>query len=301
MLDICLIIAGLAAVAASFFAFEKFDGKKKASDDGIERSVSVWSEKDEKRVRERAEALLSETIEEAMEKADESLRHLSNEKIMAVTELSDQVIDQIKKNHTEVVFLYDMLNEKDSEIKQLINEIDKSKADAEDIAKNAVSKLRKILKVIQQQQEKFMEEKRRAAIRQQKTAMDLLEENKKIKDSQPRTESAEAVKTEEKTAEEIINIKENPPADTAKEPLSGQGFEKEQKSQPGQEPALKTEPVFINEESVPKSFNNTGENQNSEILKLYDEGKSIVEIAKMLRLGQGEVKLVIDLFQGARG
>lgn len=300
MLDICLIIAGLAAVAASFFAFEKFDGKKKASDDRKERSVSVWSEKDEKRVRERAEALLSETIEEAMEKADESLSHLSNEKIMAVTELSDQVIDQIKKNHTEVVFLYDMLNEKDSEIKQLINEIDKSKADAEDVAKNAVSKLRKILKVIQQQQEKFMEEKRRAAIQQQKTAMDLLEENKKIKDSQAQTEAADAVKTEEKTAEEI-NIKENPPADTEKEPLPDQGFEKEQKSQPSQEPVLKTEPVFINEESVPKSFNNTGENQNSEILKLYDEGKSIVEIAKMLRLGQGEVKLVIDLFQGARG
>jgi len=41
-------------------------------------------------------------------------------------------------------------------------------------------------------------------------------------------------------------------------------------------------------------------NQNQVILDLYNEGKSIMEIAKVLGKGQGEVKLVIDLFQGAR-
>ena len=41
-------------------------------------------------------------------------------------------------------------------------------------------------------------------------------------------------------------------------------------------------------------------NQNQVILNLYNEGKSIMEIAKLLGKGQGEVKLVIDLFQGAR-
>lgn len=41
-------------------------------------------------------------------------------------------------------------------------------------------------------------------------------------------------------------------------------------------------------------------NQNQVILDLYNEGKTIMEIAKLLGKGQGEVKLVIDLFQGAR-
>ena len=39
-------------------------------------------------------------------------------------------------------------------------------------------------------------------------------------------------------------------------------------------------------------------NQNEQILKLYEAGKSILEISRELGLGQGEVKLVIDLFQG---
>ncbi|HCA70796.1 MAG TPA: hypothetical protein DEP17_10620, partial [Lachnospiraceae bacterium] len=41
-------------------------------------------------------------------------------------------------------------------------------------------------------------------------------------------------------------------------------------------------------------------NNNKKILSLYSEGRSIVEISKLLDLGQGEVKLVIDLFYGKK-
>lgn len=41
-------------------------------------------------------------------------------------------------------------------------------------------------------------------------------------------------------------------------------------------------------------------NSNSEIIALYKKGRSILEISKMLSIGQGEVKLVIDLYN-ARG
>lgn len=40
--------------------------------------------------------------------------------------------------------------------------------------------------------------------------------------------------------------------------------------------------------------NNT--NSNSEIIALYKKGRSVLEISKMLSIGQGEVKLVIDLY-----
>ena len=39
-------------------------------------------------------------------------------------------------------------------------------------------------------------------------------------------------------------------------------------------------------------------NSNDKILTLYRQGLSKVAIAKELGLGVGEVKLVIDLFQG---
>ena len=38
-------------------------------------------------------------------------------------------------------------------------------------------------------------------------------------------------------------------------------------------------------------------NNNDMIIKLYEEGKSMVEIAKELNLGVGEVTLVIDLYE----
>ena len=37
-------------------------------------------------------------------------------------------------------------------------------------------------------------------------------------------------------------------------------------------------------------------NSNSEIIALYKKGISILEISKMLLIGQGEVKLVVDLY-----
>ena len=37
-------------------------------------------------------------------------------------------------------------------------------------------------------------------------------------------------------------------------------------------------------------------NKNDEILALHRQGKSVLEISKELSVGQGEVKLVIDLY-----
>jgi hypothetical protein len=35
-------------------------------------------------------------------------------------------------------------------------------------------------------------------------------------------------------------------------------------------------------------------------LALYAQGRTVVEISKLLGLGQGEVKLVIDLYKGKK-
>lgn len=41
----------------------------------------------------------------------------------------------------------------------------------------------------------------------------------------------------------------------------------------------------------------TGSNWNQEVLRLHNEGKTVQEISKLLKKGQGEVKLVLDLFK----
>lgn len=68
-----------------------------------------------------------------------------------------------------------------------------------------------------------------------------------------------------------------------------------EKAEPEQELVAEkqtAEPVEQPEESE------DGGNHNERILELYKEGKSFVDIARELGLGQGEVKLVIELFRG---
>ena len=64
--------------------------------------------------------------EETLAKTEEYLSRLSNEKIMAVSEYSDQILEKINRNHEEVVFLYNMLNNKENELKETLKEINSS-------------------------------------------------------------------------------------------------------------------------------------------------------------------------------
>ena len=48
------------------------------------------------------------------------LERVTNEKIMAVNEYSDTVLEEINKNHKEVLFLYDMLNDKHDNLKNTV-------------------------------------------------------------------------------------------------------------------------------------------------------------------------------------
>ena len=66
------------------------------------------------------EDYLEKAKETTIESVNDSLCHLSNEKIMNVNEYGDMVLDRIDKNHSEVVFLYGMLTDKEKELKQLI-------------------------------------------------------------------------------------------------------------------------------------------------------------------------------------
>lgn len=66
--------------------------------------------------------IVEETVNYAIEKTERAMERVTNEKIMAVNEYSDTVLEEINKNHKEVVFLYDMLNDKHDNLMSTINE-----------------------------------------------------------------------------------------------------------------------------------------------------------------------------------
>lgn len=73
-------------------------------------------------VKDKVADIVDETVSYSIEKTERAMERVANEKIMAVHEYSDTVLEEINKNHKEVVFLYDMLNDKHDNLMSTINE-----------------------------------------------------------------------------------------------------------------------------------------------------------------------------------
>ncbi len=133
ILEVVLLIAGIVIFVGSFLLPSGKEGgiDKEAAKEEIKDLV----EEEMQTVRSRMQDKMDETSEDALEKAERSLERLTNEKIMAVNEYSDTVLQEIHKNHEEAMFLYDMLNNKHANIKDTVSKMDKAVKAAEDKAK----------------------------------------------------------------------------------------------------------------------------------------------------------------------
>lgn len=131
ILEIVLLIAGVIIFTGSFFL--PLGGEK---DTGIDQKAAKEEihglvEEEMNNVRSKMQDKMEETSEDAIEKAERALERLTNEKIMAVNEYSDTVLQEIHKNHEEAMFLYDMLNSKHANIKDTVSKMDKAVKAAE--------------------------------------------------------------------------------------------------------------------------------------------------------------------------
>lgn len=197
LLEIAMLVLGIIVIIISCLKFTSSD-----NENNITYNNNII---DDKKYLER----LSSASEEIISNAEDHLSKLSNEKIMAVDEFSEQILEKINRNHEEVIFLYNMLTSKEKELKEVIKDFnDVQRRAKEFIAKN------------QTEQEK--------------------------KSNSP---------VNAQLSESIGNANINESDD---QPIS---------------------------------------HSNEEILNLYSQGKSVLEISKQLGIGQGEVKLVIDLFK----
>lgn len=273
MLGIGLIVIFLSIIITDRHAVNTFEDGKEAVDEQFVRRIL---RENEDAIKDRMSEILDGQATELVEKADEQLAHISNEKIMAVNDFSEQLIDKIEQNHKEVVFLYDMLNAKEEEMKEFVQEINKSKVVLEELANKELEKQ----KMIQHKRiQKELEKQLRKEKERERQKIDLAQHGMLV---------------EEDKEEESLSIEE----DVSVAPkVVTQMTSLEQEVE-----ANKEELASINDEQTEVENNTTSndDNQNQVILDLYNEGKSIMEIAKVLGRGQGEVKLVIDLYQGAR-
>lgn len=135
-LEVALLIFGVGAFAGSFL----IKGKSKKSDEGQQvdaELVRSFIEKEMEDAKERVAEVVDETLEYAVEKTERASERISNEKIMAISEYSETVLADINKSHQEVIFLYDMLNDKHNNLKETVKHVDKTAKEAEEAANAA--------------------------------------------------------------------------------------------------------------------------------------------------------------------
>ncbi len=225
-MEITLLILGVVIFLASFFIKDK-DKPKSQSDMEFERNeIKRLIDKEFDGMTLRVNEATDGSIEYAMEKAERALEKISNEKIMAVSEYSTTILEDINKSHKEVMFLYDMLSDKQIDLKNVVREADAKTREVENSSK--VNKVNS---------EDFVAAKF----------------DKPVK-------HAGKIKGK-KAIDNLKDVIENNDIDSA------------------------------------NVMNNAKKNNNDAIIKLHEEGKSNVQIAKELNLGVGEVTLVIDLHE----
>lgn len=114
--DVCMIIVGLVLIGVSFFFTEKATSKGKKEE--MSNSIKGLDEDRLLAIQNTVEDNLVKISEAIVVKTENNLNKVTNEKIMAISDYSEQIIEKIEQNHMEVVFLYNMLNEKENSLKE---------------------------------------------------------------------------------------------------------------------------------------------------------------------------------------
>ena len=374
MIEIVLIIIG----AGVFLLGYLLPAGKKDADEEVqlisEAEIRKLVEGETETVREKVSDIVDETIGYSIEKTERAMERVANEKIMAVNEYSDTVLEEINKNHKEVTFLYDMLNDKHDtlmadigsanqvveEIRQTVRDAEitagetakKAKA-AEEAAEDALMKIRHAESSAREAQDAVQEAVQSVMGAVEDTRTDLWSIHSAGAYSPEVVEEVQAsrvfpaLEEEEEIYEPSVTMEPAPeemPGASGKvqeeadfRPIKARRVEiihEPEADYVAEEPELSTSAAFAEmgifgnrEPEGSREFGNSrefggrrertsvqeeqrgvdirfaqgkdnGRNSNERILELHKAGKSNMAIAKDLGLGLGEVKLVIDLFEG---
>ena len=124
ILEIVLLIVGLILIIGSFFVSEKLTNADK------EKLQSLTKEQIESIIKDKMadakvemEDILAERIDDAMIEMDRKTDIETNNKIMEISEYSDNVLESVDKSHKEVTFMYSMLNEKQESIVEMTKDL----------------------------------------------------------------------------------------------------------------------------------------------------------------------------------
>lgn len=140
-LEIFLLIIGIVLIFGSFFLT---DNKNNGETAQSVKEINVeLTQAQKQKIELQVDNIIDTTLKTSVEKTEAEFDKISNSKMTELSDYSDNIINDINKNHNEVMFLYDMLGEKEKELKSMLTEIDGTKkriAELKEQSYNEVSK-----------------------------------------------------------------------------------------------------------------------------------------------------------------
>ncbi len=139
VLQVILIIIGVTFIIGSFFATEKLSKKDLEKISLLsEAELKIVTERQLQEAKNKIETTIDDIADEISNKSERLMEKESNEKIMAISEYSDTVLESINKTHNEIMFLYSMLNDKYTELTDYVNEVSSLKGEIEQYSNSFV-------------------------------------------------------------------------------------------------------------------------------------------------------------------
>ncbi len=324
-LEIILLILGIAFIVISCFIIDR--GSSAGEDSGL-------APEDSDKLKEMGENIKQNINGEAgriIADAQDKLESLSNDKIIAVGEYSDQVIEKIEADHKEAVFLYQMLCEKEEELKEMTNRMSTLKTECERVLmeekedaerkESYEAEMEKLRAELEAEKERAREElenemaQAREALEKERELLkvqavtgvsepvsDVIPENEEpepdpIEDTDTQKEEKKTVAKSAKSSGPAKTARSSAKASTGTANKTTAG--KASASVSSAKTVRKTDTARKSGwESVKATDTRDTRmlSRNDEIIALYKQNKSVMEISRLLQMGQGEVKLIIDLY-----
>ncbi len=325
---VVMIIVGIAFVIASFIISERI-GKKEESNlidlMTVDESYE-FSDRELQIIKRKIEDVIANQAKDILYQTNESLSNMANEKTMALGDYAVAVCEEIENNHKQVMFLYSMLDDKQKEIMKTVKDVDSSKKEIKDLITETIGEQDKLYKILQKlksgeyiqtaadnatdkekkqsmhetsqiknNEEQIMQSQLNSISNEISDSNDHHKESKEPMDIDIESDDGDVESDDNKESEnsETTNETMNESAD---EPLNESADESIDES---------IEDIFAEIDKTDIDFDEVLENDfkndtnvNDIILEMYGNGNSIIDIAKEMGLGVGEVKLVIDLYQG---
>ena len=314
-LEITLILVGIVFLIGSFMVKDKLSKNDldKIADMSAEE-LKVITEKEIKNAESAIDGMLDEHIASKTDETKRDLEKETNSKIMAINEYSDTVLDSINKSHNEIMFLYSMLNDKHEELTRLSGNIEKITAQAKktfepveaskinNLSNKTVLNAKPVVNAAPVSNRQAVTESRGIA------SSDIVTGTKNTASVKKQNVSAQNMMSQHAAVQNIMSqntvVRNTAVPNTVVPNMAAQNAVAQNvavsnmtaQNMTASNTTMQSRNLSDTDVQSGRVYDISEINHNPQILRLYKSGKNIVEIAKELGLGKGEVKLVIDLY-----